>query len=470
MKRWWLCAGIALVLFSIAASAQDATLEGYVRDDLQLISQQSLPTWSARWTGPIEAATILAWLADHGYGQFVRDYNGDGVIDEKDTIQLADDLGRMLMGTETTRGTTDVRLVLGLAQYVANLYPGEFVLKIYDVGFPGEVAAEGFGPYSPTMVPGVTLEVKEDPNINAYEVEMGSAEGVILGLYATPDANNTYLAGRSFLYANTSEGYTPIDLSSSEEDRWQAGEQGQVLETVGVMNDAFLLDFHGQWTPVEFMLALSPVNEPPSAGKPAPCPKDAIAYDVTVNTTTYGRVSIEECVTRTQVIGGPTLDTYTYSVTNIDFSYGSCGFCIFFISNLSGHVTTNMTGPAMWMLHAGWGGWWWVAPTGSCGIRPGEVGVFSLTVVGPTTDTHVSGGLAGCMAGSPPTAAATKPPIVGVRTTGPGKYVPPDDHVGDCPDLIVAVQSTDCRRSPRNGAFATWASPAPGGDSFSRSA
>ena len=134
---------IALFALSAVASAQDAVLEGYVRDDLQLISQQSLPTWSARWTGPIEAATILAWLADHGYGQFVRDYNGDGVVDEQDTIRLADDLGRMLMATETRRGTTDVRLVLGLAQYVAGLYPNEFVLKIYDVGFPGEVAPGG---------------------------------------------------------------------------------------------------------------------------------------------------------------------------------------------------------------------------------------------------------------------------------------------------------------------------------------
>ena len=148
------------------------------------------------------------------------------------------------------------------------------------------------------------------------------------------------------------------------------------------------------------MLALSPAHEPPSSGQPYPCPKDAIAYDVTVNTTTYGRVSIEECVTREQIIGGPTLDTYTYSVTNIDFSYGSCGICLFFIPNLSGFVTTNMTGPALWMLHAGWGGWWWVAPSGSCGIRPGEVGVFSFTVIGPTTDTWVSGAISGCIAGA----------------------------------------------------------------------
>ncbi len=445
MKRWWLLVVIALVALSAVASAQDAVLEGYVRDDLQLISQQSLPTWSARWTGPIEAATILAWLADHGYGQFVRDYNGDGVVDEQDTIRLADDLGRMLMATDSRRGTTDVRLVLGLAQYVAGLYPNEFVLKIYDVGFPSEVAQEGLGAYSPDMVPGIVLEMKEEPSIEAYKAEMQAAEGVILGLVANPDSSNAYLAGRSFLFENTVEGYTPIDLALSEEDRWLAGIQGQALQTVGVMNDAFFLDYHGQWTPVEFMLALSPAHEPLSSGQPHPCPEDAIAYDVTLNTTTYGRVSIEECVTREQVIGGPTLDTYTYSVTNIDFSYGSCGICLFFIPNLSGFVTTNMTGPAMWMLHAGWGGWWWVAPSGSCGIRPGEVGIFSFTVIGPTTDTWVSGSISGCIGGTPPTIAATKPPMLGIRTTGPGKYVPDDgDEPGDCPDLIVRIKSATC--------------------------
>lgn len=452
MKRWWLFLGLAMVALSVTAWAQDAVLEGYVRDDLQLISQQSLPTWSARWTGPIEAATILAWLADHGYGQFVRDYNGDGVVDEQDTIRLADDLGRMLMATETRRGTTDARLVLGLAQYVASLYPGQFVLKIYDVSFPDEVAAEGLGPYSPIMVPGITLELKEEPNINAYEVEMASAEGVILGLLTAADANNTYLAGRSFLYARTSEGFTPIDLALSEEDRWLAGVQGQVLQTVGVMNDAFFLDFRGQWTPVEFMLALSPIDEPTPGGRPYPCPKDAIAYDVTLNSTQFGRVSIEECVTRKQVIGGPTLDTYTYSVTNLDFAYGSCGFCLFFIPNLAGFVTTEMSGPAMWMLHAGWGGWWWVAPISSCGIRPGEAGVFSFTVIGPTTDTWVSGGIAGCVAGAPPGMLEFKPPLIGIRTTGPGKYVPGDgDQPGDCPDLVVAIESADCTRSPTGG-------------------
>ncbi len=452
MRRWWFLAGLLLAAWAAAVPAQDLTLPGYVRDDLELVSQESLPTWSARWTGPIEAATILAWLAEHGYSQFVTDLNGDGVVDVLDTIRLADDLGRMLMGTETQRGTTDARLALGLAQYVAGRYPGEFVLKVYDLGFPSEVAADGYGAYSPTMIPGILLEVKpNEPNIAAYEFEMEDAEGVILGLSAVTSDNNTYLAGRSFLYQATTEGYTPIDLASSEEDLWQTGTQGQVVETAGRMTDQFYIQYHGQWTPVEFMLALSPLHPLEAYGQPAPCPQDAIAYDVTRSTTRYGTVEIAECVTRTTVAGGPTLDTYTYSLTNIDFTYGGCGVCLFFIPNPAGFVTTDMTGPAFWMQHAGWSGWWWKAPASSCGILPGGTGVFSFTIVGPSTDTSVTGAVAPCEAAYP-TIAQTRPPTLPVKTTGPDEWKPDDDQPGgDCPDLTVGIKSQECEYSPTNG-------------------
>jgi hypothetical protein len=454
MRRWWLLAGLALIALVGAASAQDEGLLGYVRDDLQLISQQSLPGWSPRWTGPIEAATILAWYTENGYSGFVRDLNGDGVVNELDTIQLADDLGRLLMATETPRGTTDARLVLGLAQYVADLYPNEFVLKIYDTSFPSEVAAEGLGAFSPTMIPGILLDLLTEPTIDAYEFEMEGAEGVIVGL-DDPLETNTYLAGRSFLYGLTPEGYTPIDLAWAEEDRWKEGFQGQVLETVGRMSDLFLLDFRGQWTPVEFMLALSPLREPLASGKPEPCPANAIAYDVTESTTPYGRVTIAECVTRETIIGGPTRDTYTYSVTNIDYRVGSCGICLFYIPDSLGLATVDMSGPALWMTHAGWAGWWWRAPSGSCGILPGETGVFSFTVIGPTSDTWVSGSISGCAAGLPPTIAGLQIPSSSVRTTGPGKGTPNDgDQPSDaCPDLTVEIKSATCTMSATGGGY-----------------
>jgi hypothetical protein len=454
MRRWWLLAGLALLAWAAAAPAQEGGLQGYVRDDLQLISQQSLPGWSERWTGPVEAATILAWYTEHGYSRFVGDLNGDGKVDELDTIELADDFGRLSMATQTPRGTTDARLVLGLAHYVGGLYPNEFVLKIYDAGFPGEVAAEGLGTYSPTMVPGILLDAKTDPTIAAYELEMEGAEGVILGLNDVPGSNNTYLAGRSLLYQKTPEGYTPIDLAWSEEDRWQTGAQGQVLETFGRTSDQFYLDYRGQWTPVEFLLALSPQREVSIEGKPEPCPEDAIAYDVTETPTRYGRVSIAECVTRETIAGAPPLDTYTYSVTNVDFVFAGCGICLFFIPNPFGFTTLDMTGPPFWMVHAGWGGWWWRAPSGSCGIRSGETGIFSFTIFGPSTDTAVTGAVAPCPP-SLPTIARVELPMVAVRTTGPSEWKPEDgDHPGgDCPDLTLRIKSAKCTLSPTGGQY-----------------
>ncbi|MEW5827226.1 MAG: CARDB domain-containing protein [Candidatus Bipolaricaulota bacterium] len=443
MKRGWLIVGVLLAVASFAAAAQVEGPLGYVRDDLQLISQQSLPEWSARWTGPIQAATILAWFADNGYPRFLRDYNGDGVIDELDTIQLADNLGRMLMKTETMRGTTDARLVLGLAQFVADTYPDEFVLKIYDAGFGAELAAEGAGPFSETMVPGILLSLEGEPNLGAYESELLEAEGVIVGLDDVAD-NNAYLSGRSFLYEETTDGYTPVDLAWSEEDRWEDGFQGQVLETLAMQSDAFYIDYRGAWTLVEFLLALSPLREPSPGGPVSPCPEDAIAYDVTETTTTFGRVRIEECVTR-ETIDGVVLDTYEYIVTNIDFVYNGCGICLFFIPDVGVTTTVDMDGPNLWMMHAGWAGWWWGAPLGSCGILPGTTAVFSFTVIGPTFDTWLTGAVGACAPAPVPGVAVSKVPLLPVRTTGPGEGTPDDGEPdGDCPDLVVRILGANC--------------------------
>jgi hypothetical protein len=242
--------------FGWLAAAQ-LTTPGYVVSDLQLISQESKTDWSAEWTGPIQAATILAWFAEHGYPALIRDFNNDGVIDELDTIELADILGKTVMGTETVRGTTDVRLVLGLARYVAERYPDQFELKIYDVGFSGEFATEEGDAFDPRIVDGIELVLKNEPSIAAYEAELESGEGVIVGLEEGDDGN-TYLSGRSFLYETTPDGYTPIDLAWAKENRYEPGPQGKVLETVGKMDEFFYLDYHGHWTKAEFMLALSP--------------------------------------------------------------------------------------------------------------------------------------------------------------------------------------------------------------------
>jgi hypothetical protein len=103
-------AALLLAAVGWSISSQVEELEpptGYMRSDLQLISQESKETWSAEWTGPIQAATMMAWFHEHGYSRLMRDFNGDGVIDELDTIELADIFGRGSMQTNRPRGTND---------------------------------------------------------------------------------------------------------------------------------------------------------------------------------------------------------------------------------------------------------------------------------------------------------------------------------------------------------------------------
>ncbi|MCK5828209.1 hypothetical protein KAH43_06745 [Candidatus Bipolaricaulota bacterium] len=251
---------VGLLLFSGYGVAQEDVPAGLVREDLQLISQESLSHWTPVWTGPIQAATVMAWFADHGYSRLMRDFNDDGVIDELDTIELANDFGLGIMEAESLRGTTDVRLVVGLANYVAGYYPGEFVLKIYDSSFSHEFTAQGFGAFESNAIPGIVLQLEGEPSVSAYIYEMATDEGVIIGIEEELDLNR-YFAGRSYLIEKTPEGYTPLDFAWAKEDTWKTGHQGQVLQTVGRMDNRFYLEFMNKWKSVEFMLALSPLDD-----------------------------------------------------------------------------------------------------------------------------------------------------------------------------------------------------------------
>jgi len=441
--------GIIAAMIGPSAFGQIEGIPGYVATDLQLISQESRPYWSEAWTGPIEAATILAWFHGYGYPRFLTDLNGDGVIDELDTIELADILGKGPMKTQTPLGTDDARLVVGLARYVAERYPDEFVIKIYDASFPAEFSAAGFGQFAPDVIDGIVLEVKEDPSIAAYEHELESAEGVIVGLEENEGENNTYLTGRSFLYDETPEGYTPVDLAWAEEDRWTPGYQGQVLETAAMTDDGMYIDYRGAWTPVEFILALSPIEQrrggPPTVEG---CPPEAVAYDVTVSQLfdpvtdrRIGSVRVEECVTRDGDI-----DTYTYTLTNIDFTtLDGCGLCFFLIHVPPTLPTVSHSEPLPWLFTGFPGLWAWRTPLGDCGLLPGESATFSASVPGPTADTYVSGGVGACV--SPPDGdGLVLVPLLAIRTTGPseeGEDGGPDEEPG-CPDLTVIRVESVC--------------------------
>lgn len=429
-----------LCVLLVVAGTHAAQLEipGYVVSDLHLISQESKADWSTAWTGPIQAATVLAWYAEHGYPAFMSDFNGDGTIDELDTTDLADRLGKGPMEAESEHNSRDVRLVLGLAQYVADHYPDEFELKIYDKGFQAEYAAETGASFDPEDVDGIELVLQPDePSIEAYELELLSGEGVIVGL-ETEQESNLYLAGRSFLYEKTSSGHAPLDFTWAEEDHWLPEHQGRVLETVGRMDPLFDLEFDGRWTLVEFMLALSPTNVLIGEGGPEECPEDALAYDVIVtHLGRNGRVRVEECVTREAGV-----DTYSYTVTNIDFLQDGCGLCLFAIPRPASMPTVGHSEDAPWLYSLYPDRWVWRLPLGHCGILPGAAATFSVAVPGPTTDVSVLGAAAGCPQPVPDDEGSMLLMAFPIRTTGPGG---PDEA---CPDLVVRHVEHRCQCDP----------------------
>jgi len=438
MKRSVLALSVCVVLMSFAAIAQIDGIPGLILTDMQLISQESLPHWTPDWTGPIQAATIAAWFAEHGYPALMRDFNGDGVVDELDTIELADIFGRTSMHADSERGTTDVRLVLGLAEYIARHYPEEFVLKIYDAGFPSEFGGEGVGGFDPDMVPGIKLVIMPDPSVQAYEFEMSDGEGVIVGLEEEP-SRNTYLSGRSFLYEQTPDGYVPVDFAWSEEDRWEDGHQGKVLETIAKMDPRFFVEYLGDWTLVECMLALSPVEDQAVETEDHFCPEDAIAFHVDTTSTEFGDIQIEECVIR-----DGDFDVYIWVVTNIDYLYNGCGVCRFILPNPLALPTVTHGEIAPWVFSDFGTAWMWSVPISSCGLQPGQSAVFLVVVPGPTTDTAVLAGIGPCL---PVAIGAGLPPFFPARTTAPGE---PGDEVG-CPDLTILERDISCICDPIDG-------------------
>jgi len=143
---------------------------------------------------------------------------------------------------------------------------------------------------------------------------------------------------------------------------------------------------------------------------------DIIAYDGHTEDTDLGRIRIEECVRRTSTL--PYEDVYTYRLTNLSFlDDAGCGITSFELPNdlclplssVGGYAVTA-TGNTNWQVASGPSEVTWSAPSGSDGIMPGEFGMFTFTVPGPTTDVAVVAEIqTGCRHESR-----------GVLTTGPG--------------------------------------------------
>jgi len=438
VSLWVTAALCVLVCGGFIGHAQFDEPAGFAVEDLQLISLESRVDWGPHWSGPVEAATVVAWLREHGFPALLRDLNGDGTVDELDTIALADIFGNGPMRADQPSGTTDALLVQALAVHVAREYPDAFELKIYDPGFAAEYQREFGVPFAPDVIPGILLTLEEPASYGAYVFELESAEAVIVGL-ELEEERNTYLTGRSYLFEPIDETTFAVDFAWGEEDRWVPGHQGRVLETEARQTDALYVRYEGGWELAEILLALSPIVEPGEGPPPpGPCPEDAIGYDVMITNTPAGKVEIEECVIRD---GG--LDIYIYTVTNISFNWNGCGVCWYGVPNIDGLPTVFQSGPAGWFVNPyfwAMGGWDWRAPMGDCGIEIGESEVFWFAVPAPTVDSHLFGGVGGCPMLMLKTTGPMPPPaLYRVETTGPRA-----GETGPCPDVAIRINDWSC--------------------------
>lgn len=263
-----------LIAFIVALVGLGCLGEEFVVEDLHLISWKSLLNGNSLWTAPIEAATILAWFAEHGYPQFMPDFHSDGVVDEKDTIDMADILGSGIMETAELPGTTDAALVWGLANVIIELAPNILDMRIYDTGFPSEWETDSPGGRALDQIPGIEIELLDDARYSNYRAELLAGSMIILGLEGIDEDLNYYLAGRSFHDAQAEGEFHKIDLAWAEDDPFTPGSQGQILlSQTGETDGKWYVEYIGGWAAVEFMLALSPMGSVVVSGPSVPGPQ-----------------------------------------------------------------------------------------------------------------------------------------------------------------------------------------------------
>ncbi len=203
----WIAAAVCVLLVSLVA----AGAEPLVLDELHLIHWEQVPGGSPSFTGPVSAAVLMAWHAEHGYPALLPDLNGDGRTDEEDTILLARDFGEEMGCDVLEDRLADPFVAYPLARYVAERYPGEFRLLIYDESFPEEVERDLGQPFAPMEIPGIVLDVLEDPFFELYAFHLEAGRPGIVGVGFDVPEWNDFAVSRSYLPEEHPEG-VPVNL------------------------------------------------------------------------------------------------------------------------------------------------------------------------------------------------------------------------------------------------------------------
>ena len=109
---------VSVLLVSVAVLATAS--EPFALDELHLIHWEDVPEGRPSYTGPVSAAVLMAWYAEHGYPELLPDLNSDGRIDEEDTILLAREFGEQMGGTTIDEQLADPFIAYPLARYIAD--------------------------------------------------------------------------------------------------------------------------------------------------------------------------------------------------------------------------------------------------------------------------------------------------------------------------------------------------------------
>jgi len=193
---------------------------------------------------------------------------------------------------------------------------------------------------------------------------------------------------------------------------------------------------------------VGPVLAYPAPLPLAGCPEGNIGYDIGYGTPYnpgYGEIRVEECVTREGDV-----DTYTYTVTNLNYfarPYGAprLGIGHFTVPNPDGVESLSTTAPMEWTFEAGrTDAWHWSVPLGDVGIWMGESVVFSFSVAGPTVDGPAE---VLAMPATEPTPAPLPPdadPAITVASTGPHRWLGDEEPSGTVDDPRDIPPLTEC--------------------------
>ena len=258
-----------VLLASIAAIA--VASEPFVLEELHLIHWEDIPEGKPSYTGPVSAAILMAWYAEHGYPLLLSDLNGDGRINEEDTLLLARDFGEAMGGRLIDDKLGDPFIVYPLARYIAERYPNEFRMLVYDESFPEEVERDLGQPFAPTEVAGIVLDVLENPFYELYVHHLEAQRPGIVGIGFDIPEWNDFAVSRSYIPIEEPGG-RPVDLASTGYEQFAREPVWETLMRLEPERWGFLMP---EWVPFEILIILLPEDEEiGSPGQPGDGPGD----------------------------------------------------------------------------------------------------------------------------------------------------------------------------------------------------